>query len=354
MAKKKEEAGASSAEELVTIIRKKFGKTAASIPGKDDPLSNVKGVIPCGIDVVDRYVFGCGGAARGRISEVFSEPGVAKSTFLKAQLGGCQKMGGTVVLCASEPFDAERSEAFGLDLTKLVLLEPFTLEAALEQMKTVAESLKVDGPPVIIAWDSLAGAAYGGDLTQNYVDYAKDDRAAKIGSWIRTMNALALRKAFHLLIVNQTREKRGVWLGNKTTTPGGDGPKFFASLRLQLFSGKALKDKSGDHVGKAVTFFLAKSRFSPPFRKAKVRLDYEHGWDNLWSTVNHAKDLKLIPAEAKYSKASYAEAVKALGWKDVAEPVEAASTEAEVEDGDVSDIVDVELAEFVGEPLGGA
>lgn len=339
-----------AADAIVERIRKKFGAGAASVPGAR---TRVRRVIPCGIDVVDRHIMGVGGAVRGGVTEIYSEFGVAKTTFLWTQLGGVQRQPEGLAIYADleGSLDPVRPAVFGLDQNNLVLMEPFTLEEALDRTHETAELLPDNGPPTIIALDSLAGGAGDVDMSdKSYSDPARDDRAAKIGSWIRAMNALAIKKQFHLLLINQTRQKRGVIFGDKTTTPGGDGPKFFASLRIQMFGGKALKDKTGRHVGKAVTFFVTKSRYSEPFRKAKVRLDYTQGWDNLWTTISHAKDRGLVSDGAKYTEDTYHFAVKQLGWENAAPVRVAASTDADVDGGDVDD---VELAEFAGEPLDG-
>jgi len=320
-------------QSTIERIRKRFGSGAAICPGRDIPRSQVRGVIPTGVDVVDRWVLGCGGLPLGRLVELYSEAGICKTSFGWTALGACQRAGGIAVYCDSEQsYDPARASTFGVDQDRLVLLQPLTLEEALEEMEATLAGLDFPGP-VLVVWDSLAEAPYKGDLTGNYGKESADNRAKLIGRWCRVMSALAVQKQACILVINQARQKRGIAFGNSTTTPGGDALKFFASLRVQLFGGKAVKDKRGLHIGKAVTFFAAKTRFSQPFRKAKVRLDFEHGWDNLWSTINHAKDLELIPAASKYKPETYAEAVKALDWDGAASVAELASTEG-VEDAD--------------------
>lgn len=320
-------------QHTLDIIRKRFGHDAAVIPAIDGVRSEVRGVVTSGVDVVDRYVCG-GGIPRGRITELYSEPGIAKTSFCWTVLGGCQRAGGVAIYCDNEQsFNASRAQAFGMDLERVVLLQPWTLEEALEQMQVTLEGLPDQmEAPVLLAWDSLAGAPYTGDLTGVYSKESADDRAKKIGKFCRVAGGLAVQKQVAILIVNQTRQKRGVLYGSRTTTPGGDAVKFHASLRLELFGGKALKNAKEQHVGKTITFMEMKSRFSQPFRKAKVRLDYERGWDNLWSTINHAKDQLLIPAGSKYNTDTYNQAVEALGWENAAVVVEELESTVGAED----------------------
>jgi recombination protein RecA len=336
MTKAKKPAGNQAVEETIERIRRRFGAGAAVVPGHDPAMSEVREAIPCGIDVVDRYVFGLGGVPRGRIVEVFSEPGVAKTTYSLAQLSGAQRVGGLAIYCDSEKsWDNDRAALLGVDLNALVLLQPDTLEESLEQMELALDGHDVRVPMCLI-WDSLAESQFKGDMTGSYDKESADNRAKMINKWCRRMAVLSCQSQASVIVINQTRQKRGLVFGNATTTPGGDGLKFLASLRVQLFGGKAIKDKLGHHVGKAVTFLAVKSRFSQPFRKAKVRLDYAHGWDNLWSTISHAKDMGVIAKGARWNADTYREAVKALGWEGAAEATTLLSTEG-VEDTDIGD-----------------
>jgi RecA/RadA recombinase len=117
-----------------------------------------------------------------------------------------------------------------------------------------------------------------------------------------------------MLIVNQTRTKMGVMFGDNMTTPGGQGLKFLASLRLKISGGKANKNDLGDHMAKDILFHAPKNRMGPPWRKCRVRLDYEKGWDNEWSVVDFGKERKILKPRSRGKKA-YDEVIEALGWK---------------------------------------
>jgi recombination protein RecA len=135
-------------------------------------------------------------------------------------------------------------------------------------------------------------------------------QALIMGQAMRKLKPLAAKKRCHIMVINQIRSKMGVVFGNATTTPGGSATKFAASIRLQLFGGKTLKNAVGQHVGKTVTFLAVKNRFAPPYRKARVRLIYNRGWDNYWSTVDHAKSLQVIPKGLKVDEAH----ARAVAW----------------------------------------
>lgn len=346
MAAKKKVAEVTAAPSaLLEALRKKFGADSATIPGIEDARSQIRGYLRCGIDVVDNWVMGGNGAPLGRATEIFSEESGGKTSFVWQSIGEAQAAEALVIDRDSEgSYDAARAEKFGVRNDKLVLLQPWTFEEALEQMHFALSTTEHKGP-ILMAWDSVASEQFDGEVKGNFTKDAQDPRAKRLGQFCRSVLKLALEKQAHVLFVNQIRDKRGVMFGNKVTTPGGHAIKFAASLRLQLFPGKTLKDALKLHIGRNVTFFAAKSRFSPPFRKAKARLIYDKGWDNLWSTVNHAKDLAVIPKASKPTPETYLKAVEALGWKTF-QPVETLFTGPEPENPDEAD--DEEVDDFMG------
>lgn len=338
--KKKAEPAAEAALSLVEKVRKKFGADTAVIPATEleEVRSSVRGVIPCGIDVVDHFIFALGGAPRGRWTELFSDEGGCKTTFGWTHMGACQRAGGLAIYCDSEKsYDVDRAALFGVDNKALVLLQPETMEEAMEEMHFALTNAVID-VPIILVWDSVASETFEGEsgkkLEGNFHKSKQDTRARLVGEFTRKMKGLAIERQAHMLCINQTRQMRGVMFGPATTTPAGKALKFIASHRIQLWSGQALKNSLKRHVGKTITFQIVKSRFSEPMRKAKVRIDYTHGWDNTWSTINHAKDLELIDKGAKVTEATYADAVAKLGWKNAAPYREIGSSGAEEDYGD--------------------
>lgn len=337
-------------ESLVAKIRNKFGKESAVIPGTDDARSEVRDVIQSGVHVVDRWVLGCGGFPLGRMTELYADEGVGKTHFAWTLMGAAIRSGALAIYGDLEDsYDSTRASTFGVDSSKVVLLQPMTLEEGLDESLFALQNAQHKGP-ILLVLDSIGGAQFANEQGAGFSENLQDNRAQKLGQFCRTVLKIAAQKQVHILLVNQTRMKRGVIFGDATTTPGGKAPKFAASVRIQLFGGKALKDQRGLHVGKTVTFVAVKNRFAPPFRKAKVRLDFEAGWDNLWSTINLAKDLKLISDGQKYTAEGYATAVAALAkeypdrWADVPTELETTgSTEAE------EDIYSKETGEVVDE-----
>lgn len=294
MSAKKVDPAQAARDAVVAAIRKGFGKHSVGLLGEGGD-SEVVEVIPTGIAVIDHYVLGCGGLPRGRMVEVYSEEGGGKTSFTWAAIRGVLAEKGVAILSETEDaLNLERAETFGVDLDRVVLLEPDHLEDNLAKAEVALEALDPKVPSLFV-WDSIASCATKDEVEKGLSGKEVwDSRAKTLSHACRVLSKIAKRKGTTLLFVNQVREKIGVMFGDKYTTPGGKAVKFFASIRLQLFPGKSLKNSADEHTGKLITFLSVKNRCASPYRKARVRLDYDTGWNDVWSTLEHAKLIGVV------------------------------------------------------------
>jgi len=306
-------------KQVLAGIRARVGKGAAGL-FSDGTASDVEEVIPTGIDVIDHYILGIGGWPVGRIVELYSEEGGGKTSLLMQTMAGVQREGGVAVLFETEhAIDAPRAAVFGCDLNQAIIGQPETMEDALVAIQAALESMptsKKGDPPNFVGWDSLASAPTKAEIEEGPDSpAAMGARARAMSVAMRVLTPLASEKRCLLMIINQTRTKLGMVFGDPTTTPGGAALKFHASIRLRLMGGKAVKNGE-DHTGKVITVSMQKTKVGgTPFAKARVLLDYKTGFRNEWTTVNYAKDRKLIPDKTRPTAGGYAEALTALGWK---------------------------------------
>lgn len=234
-------------------------------------------------------------------------------TFLAA----AQQQGGLAALIDTEnSFDPIRAAIFGVNVPDLLIAQPDHLDEVIPQIEAMVEILtSTASGPAVVVWDSVAATATRDEYEGGFeVKDQMGQRAKLLSKAMRVIGQRVARKPASVVCINQVREKLGVIFGDKYTTPGGHAIKFHASVRLQLFRGKAVKNTNNEHIGNTVTIMGVKNRFAPPYRKAQVRLDYDKGWNNVWSTVSHAKDQKIVPTGAKYSQKTYEEAISQLGW----------------------------------------
>lgn len=298
-------------------------------------LSDVREYVPSGVNVVDYHLLGGGGLHVGRLCELSGDEGTGKTSLAFAFMAGAQRGGGAVMLAEAErALQVERATVFGVQLDDVVLAQPNTLEEALTgaaEFMAACEAGKLG--PNLWVYDSLAAGVPEAEADKPIGDVAMGAVARVMSATLRRLLPLAVRSRTALLVVNQNRMKIGRMFGNPVTTTGGNAIKFYASERLQLMGGAAVKGASGEPVGKDITAICTKNKLQRPHGKARVRLSYAHGWVEPWSTLTHAKDRALVPPKAQGAGA-YAEACKVLGW-----PVQAGPPS---EDGEAEDLLLVE------------
>lgn len=321
--------GADHMAKVRDALAKQFGKTAviALSDERAKSRSAIQTVIPTGIDVIDRYLCPVGGLATGRISEVYGEEGVGKSSLCYQIIGAAQRFGADCYHLDPElSFDDTRAPVFGVDLNRLTMLQPPALEDLFEMVKTIGRLHDSARGPFLLTWDTIAAtrtragvSAEAGSRKTGEVPRIMSEQLANI------LDVLAANNG-HLLAFNQVRANIGVMFGDTSTTPGGKAPKFYASWRLALLGGKAIKAADNTHTGKIITALVRKTRFSEPYRKARLWFNYTTGYDNAATTIAHAKALKLMDGRAasgraKRGKNALLEARTVLGWLDSAPAV---------------------------------
>lgn len=297
-----------SPKQLVASLRKSFGEDAAMLMG--DEGTGVRSVCPTGIRVLDHHIIGVGGLPYGRIVEMYGNESSGKTTMMNKMLAGCQADGGIAVLVETEhSYDPAWARLHGVNTDDLVLLQPDYLDGddgVLAVIEKVIE--RVSDRPVLVALDSVASTPTKAEVTDGVTGDLKIGEPAR--AWSKAMRILVGKlkgKDACLLLVNQTRTKIGVLYGNPETTPGGNAIKFYASVRLSVLHGSKI-DSGG---GREMTVMSTKNKVAPPYRKAKLRLDFDKGFNDKWATLNLAKDLKLIENKSQDEAA----AIKALGWE---------------------------------------
>jgi recombination protein RecA len=296
---------------LVEALRKDFGETSAMLLAEGS-LSKITNVVPTGLTVLDKHVLGVGGLPYGRLIEMFGDNGVGKTSILCCMMAGVQRDDGIAVLIDTEnKFDPEWAKLHGVKVDDVVLLQPTTLEQVVAQMDAILG--KGGDQPLLIALDSVAATPTEKEMENGAGGDVTVAEAARV--WSRSLRVLSSKLAKRqavLVLINQIRLKIGVLYGNPETTPGGLGIRFYATIRLSVSHGKSVKD-GNEAVGKYMTVTALKNQVCPPFRKARLRLNFTTGFDDDWSILDHAKEQKLVPDTCRSVK----DARKALGWEEV-------------------------------------
>lgn len=206
-----------------------------------------------------------GGLARGRILELFGQPGTGK-THLVTQLVAQATTSNYRVLYVDSEFalSGARTADLGVDNTKVDYIADSNLERVTELL--IASVGKYD----IIVLDSLAELIPLTVDTQQVGETAIGLFAREIKHWVVKFRPRLGTSKTAFIATNQYRSPVGMYA--RVESPGGKAWHHCVDMQLYLQANKGdiLPDKSGHHV----TATLTKSRLSAPHQSIKLTIRY--------------------------------------------------------------------------------
>lgn len=282
--------------------------------GENDETQGVKIWLSTGFAPLDHAISGKyreGGMPVGRIVEMFGPPSCGKTAIATNVMANAQARGGVAMFLDHErSFDKGLGQKLGLSLEKhhWIFKTPETFEQsvmyAINGAKAIREKNLIDkDAPIVCVFDSLAAMVPQSKMAKEVDAQGMNDSLAlakATSSVFPTLAVYAEKYQMLPLVLNQTRQKPGVIYGDPTTTPGGEAPKYYASVRIQL-GAKKIVDGSGDDkqmLGQEIGAKCIKNKVSRPFQTAKwefrFRPDGSGYFDVTTSLIAHLIDLGVL------------------------------------------------------------
>ena len=299
---------------ILKDLHKKYGADSAMILSEGNP-SEVKEVVSSGIDVIDHHILGVGGIPVGRMGEVSGLSGSGKTSFGFSLIANFQKAGGLTILVETEDaLQVQRAELFGVDLSRVLLLSPGSMEDGMDQVVSILNCIEPDTGPNLVVWDSIAATLTNREVKGDAGDGMMAEKARVLSRNLPKLTSLLPKTRTALVLINQVRANIGGY-GAATSTPGGNAIQFYSSWRMEFSAGT--KKKKGDTtIAQDSLVKATKNKLAYPFRSGRVRLRFATGFDNGWSNLNYAKDAKLVPPGTKDAAYGHRLATSALSTFD--------------------------------------
>ena len=268
-------------------IEKQFGKGAVMRLGQNEAMQ--VDVIPTGSLSLD-LALGIGGLPRGRIVEIYGPESSGKTTLALHCVAEAQKTGGYAAFIDVEhALDPVYAAALGVDVDSLLVSQPDTGEQALE----ITEALVRSGAIDIIVVDSVAALVPKAEIEGEMGDSHVGLQARLMSQALRKLAGAISKSNCVAIFINQLREKVGVMYGSPEVTPGGRALKFYASVRIDVRKGDALKDGS-ERIGSRTKAKVIKNKMAPPFREAEFDVMYGKGISRTGELLDLAVKLEIV------------------------------------------------------------
>ena len=273
--------------QTIKEIEKTYGK--GSIMRLGDTVKVDEDAISSGSLLIDEAL-GIGGYPRGRIIEIYGPESSGKTTLALQAISEIQKKGGKAAyIDAENAIDPTYAKNLGVQIDYLILSQPDSGEQALE----IAELLIKSGAIDLLVVDSVAALVPQAELDGIMSDSSMGLQARLMSKAMRKLSGVMNKSKCTVIFINQLREKIGVVYGNPETTTGGRALKFYASIRIEVRKGEAIKQGT-DIIGNKVNVKIVKNKVAPPFKTATIEIRYGEGVSRVSEIIDLAVQYDII------------------------------------------------------------
>jgi len=308
----------------------------------------VPGYLNSGVTLLNLAITGdpTRGFPMGRITHIYGAEASAKTVIALEPLGDVVRKGGVAYYDDAEgTFDPDFARLFGIDANDkkhFIYRIPSSIEDFFDRcVKDTLDEQQDSTVPVCIALDTMTvlpsakhelGKNAQGKERKLTDGESRGARAKPIGAGLRKYAYDLNDSDVTLILIDQARTNPNITLGDSDVTPGGRAPLFYSTVRVKMSSKGKVFNANKMPIGVKIGFECKKNKVGPPFRKGVFRILFDFGIDNSASNVEFLFDNKAECLNIKGAGWMNWNGVKAQGIEAMAQKIEDAELEFELED----------------------
>lgn len=209
----------------------------------------------------------------GHTGVIAGDPSTGKSFVAARAIALCQEQGGVALLDDAEgAYNAEHSENIGVRVDDLAYARSHTVKEHLKVAQAFVGGVrKLNPPKAICVLDSIAQLSTEHELEQG-LDKRDMTKAPELKAFYRIMG----KALFELPVLHLATNHIIAAIGNAwqpRTTPGGGGPKFTASVMVDLRATSKIK-VNDEIVGTLCRAVVNKNRITAPWKEVQFAIPF--------------------------------------------------------------------------------
>lgn len=223
-----------------------------------------------------------GGYGEGKIIEIYGESATGKSGLALEAIVEAQKIKGREVayIDTEQALNLEYAEQVGVDVDKMLLSQPDSLEQSIEIIKALTETGKFS----LIVVDSVDAMVPQAELDGESGESKMGLKPRLMNQGCRMIKGMLSKNKTTVIFINQLRDTMAMY-GPSQTTTGGKGLKFYASQRLEVKNKGRLKE--GDEViGFKQQVQVTKNKIGTPYGISTFDIVYGIGVDEVKGLID--------------------------------------------------------------------
>lgn len=228
----------------------------------------------------------CGGFPVGKLIEIQGMESSGKSTGTLHAIKSFQQLAGVCVLCDYEQsFDRTYAEAIGVDVDKLLILQPDTLEDGYNMIERLVDTGEVRLAVIDSHTAGMPRKVVDGDVGDQSVGMQARINSQALGKLKPKLKA----NRCTVIGISQIRQDIGS-MGEVNKSTGGLSWKFYSDMRIKF--AKILTEKDKESNKTEITVF--KNKCAAPWGKAVIHIEWGKGYDTMQEVIDIGCELEVI------------------------------------------------------------